>query len=172
MSIKYDPKRMIGKLVPKAQIRRMLRGNVTLKKTALTYIDRADFIDRKDVNDVALKVINRYKERIAEASDGLSKAEVREIRSEIVDDPRLLIQRVQNEVSYQIKEKIKEKYKGKRAIWLPSDANEPDPEHQLNYGKEYEIGVGINGEEPGDREGCLCGMEILTEETELDLSES
>lgn len=141
----------------------MVRGNLTAKKTALTYIDRADFIDKAAVVDVALRVLERYKERVKEDRD---------LKPELLDDPKQLIQRVENAVVYQVKEKIQEKYKGQRAIWLPSSANEPDPEHQLNYGVEYTIGEGINGEEPNDREGCQCGVEILVTETELDLSDN
>jgi len=92
-----------------------------------------------------------------------------EVKNEILDEPKQLIQRVQNEIVFQVSQRIQEKYEGQRGRWLPSSADEPDPEHQLNYGKEYIIGEGINGEEPGDRFGCQCGVEILTDKTELEL---
>lgn len=161
MAIIYDPQKMLRKLVPVNQIKKLAKPNLTIKKAALTFIDRADFIDRKEVNDTALKVLKNYRERVKEGG---------ELKADLVDDPRLLIQRVENAVLQQVKDGIQIKYKGERAVWLPSSASEPDPEHQLNYGKEFVIGEGINGEEPGDRYGCQCGMEILVNETELDLS--
>jgi hypothetical protein len=83
-----------------------------------------------------------------------------------LDDPKQLIQRVQNAVISQIATGIKETYRGEFYIWTPSDAFEPRPEHQLNYGGEFQIGV---GEMPGDAIGCQCGMEILVDETQLNL---
>lgn len=67
---------------------------------------------------------------------------------------------------FQVAGEIKDRYEGEFYIWLPSDAEEPDPEHQLNYGKKFQVG---EGEMPGDRFGCRCGMEILVPETKLDL---
>ena len=69
----------------------------------------------------------------------------------------------------QVHQGIKDKYAGELARWLPSDAEEPRPEHQLNYGKTYVIGEGIGGVEPGDEYGCRCGVEILTKDAQLKL---
>lgn len=171
MSIKYDPIKMLKKIAPPRKIERLLSGRVTLKKTALSFLDDADFIDKKQVMDVALKTVKGYQERIAkaQADAGLDRSAGKEVKDEIIDKPKQLIQRVQNEITFQVSQGIQEKYKGQLARWLPSSADEPDPEHQLNYGKEYVIGEGINGEEPGDRFGCQCGIEILTDETQLKL---
>jgi hypothetical protein len=135
-----------------------LTPRLTVKKAALSFVDDADFIDKKDVTDVALKVASGYRERVRA---GTAEAD------ELIDDPALLIQRVQNELVFQVHEKIKDSYGGERGRWLPSDADEPRPEHQLNYGKEYVIGEGIDGVEPGDEPGCRCGVEILVPETKL-----
>lgn len=123
-------------------------------------MDKTEFIDRKNVEDTALKVIKNYKKRIKEDPD---------LEDVIKADPKQLIQRVQNEIVFQVHEKIKEKYSGERAVWLPSSAIEPRPEHQLNYGVEYTIGEGIDGIEPGDEYGCQCGMQILVDDTQLEL---
>lgn len=155
--IRYLPRNLLKKIAPKKKIEDLVTENASLKKTALSFIDKIDFIDKARVADVALKTIKAYKER--------SRGDT-ELRAEIVDDPRQLIQRVQNEVVSQVAEGIKEKYAGEYYIWLPSDADEPDPEHQLNYGKTFQIGV---GEIPGDRYGCQCGMEILVPENKLEL---
>lgn len=155
--ITYDPSKLLKKIAPEKKIKSLLSSRVSLKRTALSFVDDVDFIDKKSVARVALKTIKGYKLRIKddpEAKDAIKK------------DPAQLIQRVQNEVILQISDEIRTSYEGELYIWLPSDANEPDPEHQLNYGKRFQIG---DGEQPGDRIGCRCGMEILTKDTELQL---
>lgn len=148
---------MLQKLAPKTKIKKLLSGRVSLKRTALAFLNDADFLDKDDVADVALRTIKEYKKRV-KGDEDLEKA--------IKKDPKLLINRVQNEIVTQIKEDIKYKYRGEKYRWLPSDAEEPDPEHQLKYGNIYTIG---EGEMPGDRYGCKCGMEILTDDDELNL---
>ena len=115
-----------------------------------------------------MKTVKGYQERIAKAQveAGFEKSAGDVVADAIVADPKQLIQRIQNELVFQIKEGIKEKYEGERYEWLPTDADEPDPEHQLNYGKIFVVG---EGEMPGDRIGCKCGMRILVKETELKL---
>jgi hypothetical protein len=56
---------------------------------------------------------------------------------------------------------IKKNYAGKKYVWLPSDVQEQDPEHALNDGKTFIVGV---GEQAGERWGCRCGMEPLADE--------
>lgn len=166
MAIVYDPKKMLRDTVPEAKIKRMVNGRLDLKKAALTFIDGISFVDKKAVSRVALNTIRSYRERrAAEAAQEGAQAG-RALGRELAADPALLIQRVQNEVVWQVKEEIKTQYQGEQYEWLPSDAEEPDPEHQLNYGKIFEVGV---GEMPGDRYGCRCGMRILVKETQLEL---
>lgn len=157
MAITYDPKKLLQKIAPESKIKKMLSSKVTLKKTALNFVDAVDYIDRKSVSKVALKTIKEYKKRIKADKD---------IKSELLDDPKQLIQRTQNEVLFQVSELIKENYTGEQYEWLPSDAEEPDPEHQLNYGKIFTVG---DGEMPGERYGCRCGMNILVKQTQLEL---
>lgn len=155
--IRYFPEDLLKKIAPKRKIEKLLSRNVTLKKSALSFVDDIDFLDKKKVAQTALKVVKGYKNRL----------DVQDVKkSEILDDPKQLVQRVQNEVIFQVKEEIAEKYEGEFYVWLPSDADEPDPEHQLNYGKKFQIG---EGEMPGDRYGCRCGMEILVPEKTLQL---
>lgn len=158
MAIVYDPEKELRKFAPESKIKKLIaKRKVNLKRAALSFVDGADFINKKKVTDVALKTIKGYKERVADDKG---------IRKELVNDPRQLIQRVQNEVLFQIHKEIKEKYKGEFYEWLPSNAEEPDPLHQLNYGKVFQVGV---GEMPGDRWGCKCGMRILTDDDKLEL---
>ena len=165
MSIIFDPRNMLKRIAPVRKVEKILSGRVTVKKTALSFLDDVEGIDKGQVLDVALKTVKGYKERIKAAGEDAG-----DLKGEILDDPRQLIQRVQNEIVFQMHEGIKRNYGGQKARWLPSDADEPRPEHQLNYGKEYIIGEGIDGVEPGDEYGCKCGVEILTDETQLDLS--
>lgn len=157
MSIVYDPKKMLKQIAPESKIKRLLNKSLTLKKTALSFVDDIDFVSKRSVSRVALKTIKGYQKRVDENPDE---------KADIVSDPRNLINKVQNEVVFQISGEIKDKYSGEYYTWLPSDAEEPDPEHQLNYGKTFRIG---EGEMPGERYGCRCGMEIHTKETELEL---
>lgn len=155
--IKYDPSKLLNKIAPEKKIKKLVSSRATLKKTALSFVSDIDFISKKSVADVALKTIKAYKKRIKEDPT---------IKSELLDDAAQLVQRVQNEVILQVSEGIRANYAGESYIWLPSDADEPDPEHQLNYGKTFQIG---DGEQPGDRYGCRCGMQILVEASRLEL---
>lgn len=169
MAITYDPSSLLKKIAPEAKIKKMLTGELSLKKTALNFTDAVDFIDRKSVSKVALKTVRGYQERVAkaQADAGLQASAGDAVEAGILKDPKQLIQRVHNELIFQIKESIKENYSGEQYEWLPSDAEEPDPEHQLNYGEIFTVG---EGEMPGDRYGCLCGMRILVKQTELELT--
>lgn len=157
MTIRYLPEQMLRKIAPASKIEKLVTSKATLKKTALSFVDDIDFLDKKAIAKTALKVVKGYKARF---KDDPSE------KDGVLDDPKLLIQRVQNDVVFQVAEGIREEYSGESYVWLPSDADEPDPEHQLNYGKTFQIGV---GEMPGDRYGCRCGMEILVKEKTLSL---
>jgi len=159
MAITYKPDQMLKKIAPASKIEKLMTKGVTLKKAALSFVDDIDFLDKSSVKDTALKVIKSYKKRIKDDPDQ---------KDDIVDDPALLIQRVQNEIVNQVANQIRDKYDGETYTWLPSSADVPDPEHQLNYGKIFTLG---DGEMPGDRFGCQCGMEIHTEDTKLRLGE-
>lgn len=167
MSIIFDPTNMLKKIASKKKIERMVSSRFSLKRAVLSTLGNDEFpIDKKSVANVALKTLKGYKGRVKK----LTGSDAGELKDEILADPKQLIQRVQNEVVFQIHEGIKAKYKGQKGRWLPSDAEDPRPEHQKNYGKVYTIGEGIDGVEPGDEYGCKCGVEIITDETELDLS--
>lgn len=173
MSIIFDPATMLKKVAPVAKIKRMVSGRLSLKRRILAHLGTDALpIDENSVARVARDTLTGYKERIAKevVDNGFEREAGDALKADLISDPKQLIQRVQNEVVYQIHQGIKDRYGGQKARWLPSDAEEPRPEHQANYGKEYIIGEGINGVEPGDEYGCKCGVEILTDETKLDLS--
>lgn len=157
MGIKYEPSKLIKKIAPERKIEKLVSSRLSLKKAALSFVEGFDFLDKKAIERVALKTIKGYKRRVKEDPD---------LKADLVDDPAQLVQRVQNEVVLQITGEIRDRYAGEFYVWLPSDADEPDPEHQLNYGKKFQVG---DGEMPGDRFGCRCGMDILAEGSTLDL---
>jgi hypothetical protein len=157
MSIRYLPRELLKKIAPPKKLEKLVTENATLNRAALSFVDDIDFLDKKSISKVALKTIKSYRARIKSDPD---------LADTVLDDPKLLVSRLQNEVIFQIKDSIRENYEGATYEWLPSDADEPDPEHQLNYGKIFMVGV---GEMPGDRYGCRCGMEILVKDKELNL---
>ncbi len=127
-------------------------------------LTRSGVLSKKTLERIALKVIKDYKASYkSERQDGASIADATE---NALNDKRLMVQRVQNATVNEIANEIKDQYRGEYYKWLPSDAEIPDPIHALNYGRKFQIG---KGEMPGDRYGCKCGMEILTDDTELDL---
>lgn len=165
MAIVYDPKQMLRKIAPDEKIKRLASKRLDFKRAALSFISDVPFIDKKKVTEVTLKTLKSYRERVA-LEKGENSADGRELESDLSKSPMQLIQRVQNEVIFQVSQEIRTQYGGEKYEWLPSDAEEPDPEHQLNYGKVFVVG---EGEMPGERIGCKCGMRILVNETELKL---
>lgn len=162
--IKYEPKEFLKKIAPKAKIEKLVTGKLTVNRAVLSLVTEADFLSKQSVETTALKTIRQYKERYyKEREDGATPAQARE---DALNDKKLLVNRVQNTIVNQVAGEIKDQYRGEFYRWLPSDASEPDPVHQLNYGKKFQIG---KGEMPGDRFGCRCGMEILVKETKLEL---
>jgi hypothetical protein len=155
---------MLRKLAPKKKVEKLMTSRLTLNRAVLSTLTDADFLSAKTLERTALRVIKQYKASYKEETDdGVPPSEAKD---DAVNDKKLLINRVQNTVVNEIANEIKDQYRGEYYKWLPSDASEPDPLHQLNYGRKFQIG---RGEMPGDRYGCRCGMQILVTETKLDL---
>jgi hypothetical protein len=164
MSIRYLPRKILHRKMKKKHVEKLLNKNLTVNKAALQIVERLGIVSKKKIQETALKVIREYKKRFKEEKkQGLSKKSALE---EALNDKKKLVQRIQNVTLWEIAQDIKREYRGEFYKWLPSDAKEPDPEHQLNYGLVFQIG---KGEMPGDRYGCKCGMEILVDETKLDI---
>lgn len=162
MAITYDPKKLLAKIAPDEKIKRMVTKTLDPRKAALSFVSDVPFIDKKQVTEVALKTLKSYRQRVAAESG----EDAKDLEKELAKSPMQLIQRVQNDLIFQVSQEIKSTYRGEKYEWLPSDAEDPDPEHQLNYGKVFVVG---EGEMPGERIGCKCGMRILVNETELKL---
>ncbi len=162
--IKYLPNELLAKIAPEKKIKKLITPSLTLKKAALSFVSDIDFIHKDTISDVALQVVKQYKARFEDNKDeGLSASDAKE---DAINDGKLLVNRVENTIVSEVAGRIKDVYSGEYYTWLPSDAEVPDPLHQLNYGKKFKIGV---GEMPGDRYGCRCGLNILVKETELEL---
>src|SRR5688500_7081250 len=99
--IKYEPSKLIKKIAPDKKIKKLLNKNFSLRKAALSFVNDVDFIGKGDVTRVALKTIKGYKNRIKADKD---------LKKDILSDPRQLIQRVQNEVVLQVADEIKSTY--------------------------------------------------------------
>ena len=134
-----------------------MSNKLTLNKTALTFVSNVSIVSKEKVSSLTLDVIAIYKNRYKEEKISVEES---------VGDKKLLVNRVQNAIVLQVSKEIRNQYEGEFYIWLPSDAENPDPEHQLNYGKKFQIGV---GEMPGERFGCRCGMQILVKEDTLSI---
>jgi hypothetical protein len=162
MTIKYLPDKILKKYAPENKIKKMIDKKFNIKKKFLSIFDGVDFLDKKKITSTVLKAASFYKNKF---DDLLGEGETKAIAlEETLNESALLIQRVQNTVILQISESIKEDYQGEFYRWLPSDAETPDPIHQLNYGKTFQVG---EGEFPGERYGCRCGAEILTNNSNM-----
>lgn len=156
---------MLAKAAPVSAIKKLVSSKLTVNRAALNMVSRSGIIPAKTIQDTALRVVKEYKKTIAaNVKDGATQSEAKAAISET--ENALLVQRVQMAFVSEVATQIEDKYSGEFYIWLPSSAVIPDPEHQLLYGTRRQLG---DGEKPGDRFGCQCGMEILVDETELNL---
>ena len=162
--INYLPSEILKRVARKKAIQNLVTENLTLNKAAVKTLTNMDILAPSKLTEIAIRVINGYKKKRKELlAKGLDKSEATE---DALNDKKNMVREIEQASIYQISKDIKYSYRGEYFIWLPSDAENPDPEHQLNYGKTFQIGV---DEMPGDRWGCRCGMQILVDETRLDL---
>lgn len=166
MTIVYKPKKILEKMAPEFAIEKLVTQNLTINRAAVTSLERAGILPRKEIERIAIKVIREYKKEYKlEKKSGATNAEAYE---DAVKEKRLMIARVQQATLHEITQTIKDNYRGEFYEWLPSTAKVPDEKHMKKYGKKYQLG---RGEAPGDRRGCQCGMRILVKSNRLDLSE-
>jgi chemotaxis protein histidine kinase CheA len=156
MAIEFNPDKIISKVLPKTD-QTFLTGELKLKNSLKKMLLRTDWLGGQDINKTVDSTLNFYQKKIKE----LKEEGIKNFKQDALNDEKLLKARVSDAVVERAAELIKERYKGKEYIWLPSDAEIPDPVHALNYGKTFIVG---EGEMPGERYGCRCGMEIQSEE--------
>lgn len=166
MAIKYLPKKILQRrfIMKKKDMEKLVTKSLTLNRAAVQTLQGTGVLTKKTLEKTALKVIKGYKKRLKrEIKEGASK---KEALADTLNDKKKMVQAIENDAIYAISLEIKDQYRGEFYEWLPSDSDEPDPEHQLKYGQVFQIG---KGEMPGERYGCKCGMNILVDETRLNL---
>lgn len=169
MAVEVKPSSLARRMAPKKVIEKLVTQKLTVNRTAVTMLARSVPMGERTLTSIAIKVINDYKKKFR--SERRQGGSIREATEEALAGKAKMVQRVRDSVTVEITEEIKSQYHGEFYEWLPSSANEPDPEHQLNYGKRFQLGKGDrNGDDPGDRFGCQCGMRILVNESRLSLS--
>lgn len=156
--MKFLPEEYIKKVFPKKiQKAGLITNDLDIKKKYLKSLVIATGIDGRTIKATIYKVIKQYESKIKE----LKNEGVKAFKSEAINNEVLLNDRIENLIKYEKVQDIKDTYegKGKKFEWLPSSANNPDPLHQLNYGKIFDFDS--VKELPGERYGCQCGMNIL-----------
>lgn len=165
MPITYLPSELFKRKLAERQLARLLTQSFSVNRSALSVVSSTDLVPKEKILDTALKVAKEYRKRfISEKEERLDAGEARKVT---LNGKKKLVQRVKSLFVYEVAQSIRDLYFGKKFEWLPSSAEEPDPLHQLNYGKIFKIRFGQ--ELPGDRFGCQCGMRIIVPENELSL---
>lgn len=159
----FYPDKFKKKVLPKGFFDKdlMTKKNLSLKKNAVQALILSTSVSKKDVQETVLKVATIYTNKVDNLlEDGLPRAKAELLAK---GDEALLKQRIENLVVYAEVQRLKEENQGEKYRWLPSGAENPDPQHQLLYGKIFNVGEGDEeGNMPAERYGCQCGMEILT----------
>ncbi len=151
-------------LPPKVWKKNFVSGNLDnlgVQKRIVKTLVAGSAISQKDLSATIDNVLVGYKRR----GKMLSAAGVKAYKTAVINDEVLLKQRVRDVVvSAQVKAETK-KHRGGYYRWLPSSAENPDPEHQVLYGHVFRVGTGDkDGNMPGERWGCQCGIEWLAED--------
>ena len=157
--MRFYPDEFIKKIFPRGFFeKQLLNSDLDVKRNVIKYLAKARIVAGEDLMQSIRGVIEKYREKSAE----LKELGVKGFKKEALNGEALLKQRIKNIVVQAEVEDIKEKYNGAKYRWLPSGAENPDPEHQLLYGKVFDVGEGDkDGNMPGERYGCQCGMELL-----------
>ncbi len=162
--ITYLPSKILAKLKTKKLAENLVNDNLTLNKAAVKTLTNTDLLSKDKITEIAIRVINGYKKKYSDLKDdGESKSDAINLA---MNDKANMVREIEQASLYNISQQIKVSYHRQKYVWLPSGAETPDPLHQLKYGEVFRIGV---GEMPGDRYGCQCGMQILVDETKLNL---
>lgn len=159
---KFYPEEFKKNVLPKNFFSKNLltKKNLTLKQNAIQSLIIATDIDKKELGATINSVIEIYQKKVDDLTEkGFPKAKASLIAT---NKENLLKQRIENLIVFSKIQELKKDNKGKFYKWLPSGATEPDPEHQLLYGKVFAFGEGDkDGNMPGERYGCQCGIEIM-----------
>lgn len=159
MGDKFYPDRFLKQVMPKSfYSQNLVDKDFDLKKNALKAINRARTITGRPIDTTVYNVLSQYEQKykglIAEGESSTQAF------NDAVNGSALLRQRIEQAVVYDEIQNLKAQHTGEFYRWMPSSAANPDPEHQLLYGKIFRVGEGDkNGNMPGERYGCQCGIE-------------
>lgn len=158
MSNMWLPREYLKKALPKGFFtRKLLTNKLNMKRVYLRALLTAKTLTKQEIKTTIYKVIDFYREKI----EDLKQEGVRAYKKEALNDEKLLKQRIENLLTWSESQEQKKDHAGEYYIWLPSSSKEPDPLHQLKYGKVFKVG---KGEFPAERFGCKCGALFLTDE--------
>lgn len=162
MGQRFDPQTWLKRVFPKGiEKSGLLNDKLEIKKTYLKALVRATAVSQRKLTQEIYKTVDFYLEK----EERLKAQGVRAFKQEALNGQALLTERIKNFLVYSEVQAQKKAHKGRMYRWLPSSAEEPDPEHQLLYGKVFREGEGDkDGHMPGERWGCQCGIEWLDDE--------
>lgn len=136
----------------------MLTRDIDPKQVIIKTLVAATAVTKRELDGTYRRAIEFYDEK----KDRLKDEGVKAFKKEALDKEKLLKARLKQLVIWNEVQVLKKEHKGQRYRWLPSGAKEPRPEHQLLYGKVFNVGEGdSNGFMPGEDWGCQCGIEWL-----------
>lgn len=161
MTFTFKPEKFLKYALPVGFFKKsILNRKNDLKAQEVRAIITATTLSKRELKATTNKVIDFYEKKMQD----LKKSGDRSFRKDALNGEKLLKNRIENLVLFNEVQNIKKDYKGSYYRWLPSSSENPDPEHQLLYGKIFKVGEGdADGNMPSERYGCKCGMEILTE---------
>lgn len=162
MGERFIPGRWLEKIFPKGiEKSGLLSDNLEIKKRYLQALVRATSLSGREITAEVYKTVDFYEQKEAT----LKAAGVKAFKQEALNGQELLKARLKNFLVYSEIQHQRKEHKGRMYRWLPSNANEPDPEHQLLYGHIFREGEGDkDGYMPGERWGCQCGIEWLDDD--------
>lgn len=142
-------------MTSKKKLASLVTNDFRINRTVLNQVYKELNLPKEQLEEIVLSVLKKYKEAYEDNLETMDKTEAKE---EAFNGKKNLVNRISNDVLYEASSNVKAKFNGVKFRWLPSDAENPDPLHQLKYGKVFRLG---EDEAPQDRYGCKCGMEIL-----------
>lgn len=162
MGERFDPSAWLERVFPKGiEKTGLLTDGLDIKKRYLKALVRATGQSGRKITAEVYKTVEFYAEKEA----ALKAAGERAFKQEALNGQALLTSRLKNFLVYSEVQEQRKRHKGKLYRWLPSSAENPDPEHQLLYGKIFREGEGDeHNNMPGERWGCQCGIEWLDDE--------
>lgn len=161
----YNPEQYLRLVFPKGFFSgKILNNELELKQAMMSALIKSAGISKRDVDETVYKVVDKYVKKIKELKEEGEKS----YKKKALNNEVLLKNRLENLVLYNEVNKLKKEHEGQYYRWIPSSAEEPDPEHQLLYGKIFKVGEGDkDGNMPTERYGCRCGIEFLGDKKEV-----